>query len=288
MKALRLKYGGDSYTALDPIFSRNSRTAFSSDAGLLARFSNKFYAGISAFNLNEPNIGIGELVRLPARVRLGFGFRLKFITVCLDAEKQQEEYKYFIGGEKAFFNDKFYFREGFGYGKDFRNISLGFSVQPDPIRLDYAFQRPIAGVKDVTGTHRLSIVFEFGKEVNDPYTKDLESDISRLEIDKADLQKKLETTSADLTTVSAEKESAKTQLNDLQQKAEQLETENKRLEYRPPPKKITYHTVEKGDTLASISKKYYGTPDRWQDIYSANKNKIERGSPVVGTQLVIP
>ncbi|HAX62025.1 MAG TPA: hypothetical protein DCX95_05685 [Elusimicrobia bacterium] len=288
MKVLRLKYGSDTYTALDPLFERTSRTSFSGDFGLFAKLSKKFYTGISVFNLNEPNIGIGETVRLPIRTRLGLGWRSKFATFCLDAEQKLDELNYFFGGEKSFFNDKFYFREGFGYGKDFANFSLGISVLPDPFRLDYAFQLPIAGVKDIMGTHRLSIVFEFGKEINDPYTVDLESEISRLEREKAELQKKLETTEGELTNVSSESEKTRVELDEIQRQKEQLEKDLRRIESRPAPKKITYHTVEKGDTLASISQKYYGTPDRWQDIYNANKNKIERGIPVVGTQLVIP
>ncbi|PIU83073.1 MAG: hypothetical protein COS68_05890 [Elusimicrobia bacterium CG06_land_8_20_14_3_00_38_11] len=288
MKVLRLKYGSDKYTDKDPLFERNSRASFSGDSGLFVKLSKKFYTGISAFNLNEPNIGIGETVRLPVRTRLGLGWRSKFATFCFDAEHQQDELKYFFGGEKSFFNEKFYFREGFGYGKDFANVSIGLSVLPDPFRLDYAFQLPITGVKDIMGTHRLSIVFEFGKELSDPYTVDLESEISRLEREKAELQKKLETTEGELTNVSSESEKTKLQLNDVQRQKEQLEKDMRRIESRPAPKKITYHTVEKGDTLASISRRYYGTPDRWQDIYHSNKNKIERGIPVVGSQLVIP
>ncbi|MBI5574672.1 MAG: LysM peptidoglycan-binding domain-containing protein [Elusimicrobia bacterium] len=288
MKVLRLKYGSDSYTDIDPLFERNSRTSFSGDFGLFVKLSKKFYTGISAFNLNEPNIGIGETVRLPIRTRLGFGWRSKFATFCLDAEQHQDELKYFFGGEKSFFNDKFYFREGFGYGKDFTNISLGLSVLPDPLKIDYAFQLPITGVKDIIGTHRLSVVFEFGKEISDPYTKDLESEISRLEKEKAELQKKLETTEADLTNISSESAKTKIELDEIQRQKEQLEKDIRRIESRPAPKKILLHTVERGDTLASISQKYYGTSDRWQDIYNANKNKIERGMPVVGTQLVIP
>lgn len=43
-------------------------------------------------------------------------------------------------------------------------------------------------------------------------------------------------------------------------------------------KKVTdpkTHTVVKGDTLCKISKKYYGTSDKWKTIYNANKKVIE-------------
>ncbi|MDO8733976.1 MAG: type IX secretion system membrane protein PorP/SprF, partial [Elusimicrobiota bacterium] len=244
MKVLRLKYGSDKYTDIDPLFKRekSSRTSFSGDFGLFVKLSKKFSTGIAAFNLNEPNIGIGETVRLPIRTRMGLGWRSKFATFCLDAEHQQDELKYFFGGEKSFFNDKFYFREGFSYGKKFANVSLGLSVLPDPFRLDYAFQLPITGVKDIMGTHRLSIVFEFGKEISDPYTVDLESEISRLEREKAELQKKLETTESDLSNVSSQSEKTRIELDEIQRQKEQLEKDMRRIESRPAPKKIVLHT----------------------------------------------
>jgi len=37
------------------------------------------------------------------------------------------------------------------------------------------------------------------------------------------------------------------------------------------------HTVAPGDTLSSISKKYYGTSNRWRDIYNANR--VSMSSP---------
>ena len=36
----------------------------------------------------------------------------------------------------------------------------------------------------------------------------------------------------------------------------------------------TSYTVAPGDTLASISKKFYGTSDDWQHIYNANRGKL--------------
>jgi LysM repeat protein len=288
LKVLKVKYGSDSYTEIDPIFDRQSKTSFSSDAGLFVKFTNRVSLGISVLDINEPDIGIGENVFLPIRTRVGLGLYSKFATVCMDVEKQKDDFKFFLGSEKPFFTDKFYLREGIGYGKDFFNISLGFSILPDPMKIDYAYQLPIVGVKDVMGTHRISIVFEFGKEIHDPYTKDLESEIDKLQKERDDLQKNLKTTSEQLQNTSADMEKTKTELEEIQKQKEQLEIDKRRLEYRPPVKQVTYHTVEKGDTLASISQKYYGTPDKWQNIYDANKNKIERGMPVVGTQLVIP
>ena len=49
----------------------------------------------------------------------------------------------------------------------------------------------------------------------------------------------------------------------------------------------TYRVLP-GETLQSISEKIYGSSDRWQDIYNANRNNIRRGTVEPGQVLVIP
>lgn len=49
------------------------------------------------------------------------------------------------------------------------------------------------------------------------------------------------------------------------------------------------YVVQRNDTLSGISQKMYNTPNRWRDIYEANRNVLpapERLSP--GQTLVIP
>jgi LysM repeat protein len=49
------------------------------------------------------------------------------------------------------------------------------------------------------------------------------------------------------------------------------------------------YTVQKGDTLSKISKKFYGTPNRWKEIADANSGRISNINQLkVGTQLTIP
>lgn len=49
------------------------------------------------------------------------------------------------------------------------------------------------------------------------------------------------------------------------------------------------HTVEAGDTLFSLSRKYYNSPDRWKDILEANKKEVQDpGKLKIGQTLVIP
>ncbi len=49
------------------------------------------------------------------------------------------------------------------------------------------------------------------------------------------------------------------------------------------------HTVEAGDTLFSLSRKYYDSPDRWKDILKANKKSVDDpGKLQLGQKLTIP
>ncbi|MDR1232918.1 MAG: LysM peptidoglycan-binding domain-containing protein [Puniceicoccales bacterium] len=52
---------------------------------------------------------------------------------------------------------------------------------------------------------------------------------------------------------------------------------------------VTMHTVENGETLSSISDKYYGTPNDWQKIFEANSVTLKSPKNLrVGQQLIIP
>lgn len=52
---------------------------------------------------------------------------------------------------------------------------------------------------------------------------------------------------------------------------------------------IKSHTVTPGDTLRGIALRYYGSPNRWREIYQANKDQILNQDKIpVGTVLRIP
>ncbi len=49
------------------------------------------------------------------------------------------------------------------------------------------------------------------------------------------------------------------------------------------------HTVQSGDTLSTISSRYYGTPSRWIDIYQANRDRLRNENALkVGQKIRIP
>jgi tetratricopeptide (TPR) repeat protein len=50
------------------------------------------------------------------------------------------------------------------------------------------------------------------------------------------------------------------------------------------------HAVQRGDTLSSISRQYYGTSAKWRDIYNANRDILKSESETlhIGMELRIP
>lgn len=49
------------------------------------------------------------------------------------------------------------------------------------------------------------------------------------------------------------------------------------------------YTVQSGDTLSTISTRFYGTPSRWIDIYQANRDRISSENALrVGQEIRIP
>ncbi len=53
--------------------------------------------------------------------------------------------------------------------------------------------------------------------------------------------------------------------------------------------KVRTYVVQSGDTLVSISKKFYQTPSRWKDILDANQNQLSNPDELrVGQTIILP
>lgn len=95
--------------------------------------------------------------------------------------------------------------------------------------------------------------------------------------------------------IEIEGEIGKSQTEVESQPPQQYQTENPEKFSEPvtpvetPIKEPRLHKVEKGETLSSISRHYYGTPNRWQEIYEANRDKMVNKNRIrPGSILVIP
>jgi nucleoid-associated protein YgaU len=57
---------------------------------------------------------------------------------------------------------------------------------------------------------------------------------------------------------------------------------------RKQVEKIT-HTIREGETLSDISREYYGSENKWQKIFTANRSAIKDANKLrPGTKLIIP
>ena len=55
------------------------------------------------------------------------------------------------------------------------------------------------------------------------------------------------------------------------------------------PEAVREYTIEKGDTLSGIAKKFYGKATDWKKIYEANKTKISNPDLIYpGEKIIIP
>jgi tetratricopeptide (TPR) repeat protein len=56
------------------------------------------------------------------------------------------------------------------------------------------------------------------------------------------------------------------------------------------PAGVRHHTVARGDTLFSLSQKYYGSRSKWRDIYAENRDLLptEKSPLKIGWELKIP
>jgi nucleoid-associated protein YgaU len=71
--------------------------------------------------------------------------------------------------------------------------------------------------------------------------------------------------------------------------AQQELTDSAQYEQTEKIKPQKFHIVLKGQTLTSISYKYYGSAGNWQKILNANKEKIKDPNKLIpGTKLIIP
>lgn len=53
--------------------------------------------------------------------------------------------------------------------------------------------------------------------------------------------------------------------------------------------KVRTYVVQSGDTLVSISKKFYQTPSRWKDVLDANQNQLSNPDELkVGQTIILP
>jgi len=156
------------------------------------------------------------------------------------------------GLEHSFYNDLLVLRGGY-MGAPEALFTLGASSYFRPFGFDVSFSWPAASMSG-TGYFRLAAQYRFGGERFSERFMERKTHLEEME-----RLKKAYT-------------------------VEKVKRVQEEAGYRFPLK----HKAVPGDTLRALAQKYYGNGNKWQLIYNVNIDRVERGQPRIGEELLIP
>ena len=233
-------------------------------------------------------------------MKTGIAFRDKKARAAVDGALRGRTHRINVGAERWVKNGAYALRGGGGLGsQEYKSIACGMSASLKNVQIDYAFLYPLSGATETYGTHKFSFVYRFGSAAVEEleagslelYYEKLkaESEILRGRLKKSE-EERIRLEKALIDEAVSEPKAAPVQAPKPEPvQSEAPKPKEPKLEAPKPeaPKPKTY-TVGPDDSLISISEKVYGDPERWKEIYNANKDKVERGSVAPGKILVIP
>jgi len=160
-------------------FAQNgtSQNAYSADLGLLLKLSRRARLGVSAQDVNEPNIALSpddrDLVARTLRAGLAAESESGLTTALgLETRKALADARDWVGsvGIERWFKEtasgQFGLRGSAAAGsRQTRMLETGAGVRINGLELDYAFALNMSGITvgDTYGTHRFSIAYRFGQ-----------------------------------------------------------------------------------------------------------------------------
>lgn len=302
IKNLYEQYTIDDYLRIDPVFdygNQDSLQTISFDFGLLYRINHLFSLGLAIWDINQPDVGLKSVNRLKRQFRWGGCYRSGRFSAVIDLVKKRNDTSVRLGAEQWVFKRILGIRAGYSQGsRDLKNYSAGMSVNLYDVEIGYAFLFPLSGLKEVSGSHRMSCIFKFGQEprlnrhdnVGEAFQRlqkeneDLDEKYIQLERIKDKIEEKyIEDSIRQLEDIDKLKKREKELVEELHNRPYKV-IKPKPKKWDPPPE----YTVQEGDTLRSIAKKLYGDPLRWINLYNANRDKIKRSQVEPGQVLAVP
>lgn len=296
------------YPAGSPDGGNSGRSHFGlgGDAGLLLSANNGLRTGLV---LSDVNFGLGKSL---AAVTLANSIRLKGTLFAADLRVRGGHAEFFPGLERPLFNDLLRLRAGRGVklgGVDYLAAGLGINLLPWVI--DITASLPWKGFHVQGGVYEVSVVHRFGaptfseRFVGDAAgrARELREQIDGLRQQRLGLENSIMTLRVNRGVMESELAQSQSRLRDLEDRLKETEVSVLDAQFRldnpppppppaprakPPEKWPRRHTVQPGETLRSISSKYYGNPNLWERIYQSNEKLIFRGLPREGSVLEIP
>lgn len=290
------------------------------DGGVLLRSAFGLQAGLAVTELTS-NVGVAH-----PRLSLATAYTWqRWLTAAVDVRVRKGLTELYPGLEAAFHQGLLKVRAGRGFQLDnVDQLAFGMGVNFSPVVLDVAVQFPTGGLFRRSGGYQASFNYRFGAPSFSgsfvgqaaSQAETLKADILRLEEQKKSLEEQTRTaqthreiSDGEVRVLEQRVRELEDQYRLLQKKREELgyEIQDQKMRQRvltaPPPEapKIPApeagpkppswpkrHVARAGDTLRTLSKQYYGDANLWEQIYNANRDKIDRGLPQEGAELVIP
>jgi len=157
----------DPLAAADPVFaSGTAESAFAFDAGMIAPVGKMLRFGLSARNVNQPDVGLVSKDTVPREIQAGLAIDMKGIgmqavgDVFMRSNKSglaKNRPAAYVGVEKSFYKDMFALR----FGANDLEFAAGFGIRRGAVGFDYGmvFNKNLSA--DNFGTHRLSMSYRF-------------------------------------------------------------------------------------------------------------------------------
>ncbi len=289
------------------------------DGGLLLRSNSGLNGSLAVTDLTT-SVGVPR-----PTLSLGTAYTWqKWLTAAGDLRIRSNLTEFYPGVEASFLEGLLKARIGKGFALDgVSNVAFGMGVNFSPVVLDVAMSVPTGGIHREGGAYQATFNYRFGAPSfagtfvgqAAAQAEALRADISRLEEQKRAIEDQTKT-------AETHREISEGEVRVLEQRVKELEGQYRGLQKskdelgyqieeekvrqkvltapepeaprlprapkKPAPSWPRRHVVQPGETLRSLAKKYYGDANLWEQIYDANRDKVERGLPQEGAEFVIP
>jgi LysM repeat protein len=302
-------YGGN-FRIMSIRYPYESHLGIGVDAGIILSTFKNYRTSLV---LSRLMMGMGGIPL--GTITIGNSYTYGDTTFVMDLRVNNGVSRFFPGVERKFYDDLLRIRLGKGINIDNNKfLMIGAGINFDPVIIDIGLSYPWKGLNQNTGSYGFSLTYKFtGTSYKERMLDDASNKVKELNIKVDDLTKQANQLQNETARYNEQKgilESEVTLLNtrklELDQSVKNAEMELIDMEYqkKKPVRQLKekeeikaikkedkwpkVYKVETGDTLRSISSKYYGTPNMWKIIYDENQDKIYKGLPKEGEILVIP